>query len=464
VAPRQHDIAYPLSERGSRLLALRSLVGLSGANPEDRTTEIHIGYTGEWEGHGEGPFKLTPEDLQSCIENFEARTNPIAGDYEHASLNADGEPKPASMYIQALRTDGKNLYATAEFTPRAAKLIRDGEYRYNSGVFAFNVADRVAGGEKRWPCVLRSCALTNDPFLDGQQPIALTASRALSGGSTMAKITKAAIIDALKAIDGDELTETQFGALGAAVSAMAVAQDPKAGEKPADSAELKAEPPKEEPKPDEKPLTAAPVAASAAPPPPADPMPLADPPPAVAANADAATMVGAKLVEATGLEASALLAALETNLDAVVSAIRGTGGQIADLTAQAAASGVAALTARLASLAPDPAKAAADREAAIAAEVDALVADGSILPGSVQVWRDLAAKAPANYRALKDALPKGAAFPTGRDPVLSKPDANLHRPAPVDETRPEVRALRAMCAHLPKADADAVILTRFGTV
>jgi phage I-like protein len=468
--------AYALApSNGARLLALRSIVGISGKDPSTRTTWIHVGYTGSWDGHGEGPFKLDAKDLQSCVAAFNAQTNPISSDYEHASLVADGQPKPAAMWTQKLRVQGDDLYALVEFTPRAAELVRAGEYRFCSGVFAFGVPDRVEGNAKRWPCVLRSIALTNDPFLDGQKPIALTARgvrRALTGGS-MAKITKADIVAGLKQIEGDEMSSAQLAALIDSIAAMAAAKDPKTGEEPeeapasADAPVVEAEEPALAADPEVAEEAACSAVLAAEPPPPAPPTP-----PAEQANADGAAMAGAKLLEASGLDGAALLAALETNLEAVISALRGSGGQVADLTAAATASTITALSARIAVFekrdADIAAKAKADAamslSAARKAEVEALVSDGKILPAQVDVYRDLAEKAPAQFRALTASLPKGAAFPVGTESALAGADPNPRGVNVIDETRPEVIALRRMYAGKPKEIADRAVLATFGQV
>jgi len=57
---------------GGRALALRALVGLTGPNPEQRTTWMHCAMVGEWRGHSEGPFTLTLEDFKSVVAEFES--------------------------------------------------------------------------------------------------------------------------------------------------------------------------------------------------------------------------------------------------------------------------------------------------------------------------------------------------------------------------------------------------------
>jgi hypothetical protein len=509
--------AYALEPKdGGRLLALRSMIGLTGANPQERSTWIDIAYPGEWSGHGDGPFKLTEADFASCIEAFEAQANPIPGDYEHASLNPDGKPKPASMWIQALKVEDGHLKALAELTPEAADLVRTGAYKFNSGVFAFQWPDRKTA--KPRPCVLRSVALTNDPFIDGQKPIALTARkvarpgadafarvvalssrkvRALTGGSMQAKITKADILAGLKQIEGDEMNPAQLEALLAAIAAMAAAKDPKTGEEPeveTPEVEMAADevvPPVEGDMPlkaeDPKAEVACAAAPVAPPPPAADPVAMAavePPPPAPAAppaaqaEADAGAMIASSLVADTGMGAAELLAAYQTNKDAVIAAIRGQGGAIADLTA-AAAGTIASLSADVKELrasvvsltaardtvsAEDKAKAEKLLAEKAMADVDAELTKKGILPGLHASYRALSVTAPKAYRDFVDALPDAHTFPTGRSVALSAlPPPKASEEVAVDEKDPVVVQFRAMSAHRPKAETDAAVQMHFGS-
>ena len=70
-----------------------------------------------------------------------------------------------------LRIDESGLWAHVKFTPRAAELVRAGEYRFCSAVWMFDTIDRVTGEEVL--AELHSVALTNTPFIDGLQPIVL---------------------------------------------------------------------------------------------------------------------------------------------------------------------------------------------------------------------------------------------------------------------------------------------------
>jgi phage I-like protein len=169
--------AYALYSGSDRLFALRALVGLTGEGAQARTGWIHVAPEGSWEGHPDGAFTLTTAGFESCIYDAERRATPQSVDYEHASLYPTGEPTPAAGYVQKLERRADGLWALVEFTERAATMIRAGEYRFCSGVFAFERRDRQTGDVI--PCMLDSIALTNRPFIDGQEPIALS-QRALA--------------------------------------------------------------------------------------------------------------------------------------------------------------------------------------------------------------------------------------------------------------------------------------------
>jgi hypothetical protein len=215
--------------------------------------------------------------------------------------------------------------------------------------------------------------------------------------------------------------------------------------------------------------------AAVEPPPPAPPAPVA-----AVAETDAGAMIASSLVADTGMGAAELLAAYQTNKDAVIAALRGQGGAIADLTA-AAAGTVAALTARLdtmageirsltaagvAKTAEQQVKDEADAKATMLAAVDAEIAAKGILPALAPQYRALAAKDPKTYREFIDALPAVATYPTGRSVALSGADRNpVNLEVVVDETNPRVIGLRAMYKQTGKSKeaADLAVLSQFGT-
>jgi hypothetical protein len=168
-------------------------------------------------------------------------------------------------------------------------------------------------------------------------------------------------------------------------------------------------------------------------------------------DADAAAMLGAKLIEASGMDAAALLAALDANRDAVIAALQGGG------TVDAAALSTDVVTATLSNAlkvaqvelsqfrARDKAAADAKVAAEIGAEVETLIKAGKVLPSKRAEMVALGRKAPAQFRALTAVLAPGAEFPAGAEasalaPIVTDPTAAT---APLDMSDPRVVSLSA---------------------
>lgn len=105
------------------------------------------------------------------IERFNARRTPPVVDYEHQTLHKEtnGQPAPAAAWMRALQWRDTGLWATVELTSRAAELINAGEYAYVSPVFHFHPQT----GEV---LAIEMAALTNNPAIDGMQPLAQRAA------------------------------------------------------------------------------------------------------------------------------------------------------------------------------------------------------------------------------------------------------------------------------------------------
>lgn len=401
------DAAYALTLGRGRALVLRAMVGLTGANPESRTTWVDVAPTGTWRGHPDGDFDLTPELFASAIEQFRKEATPPGCDYDHASIAPSGEGTPASGWIQDLAVKDGRLCALIEFTDKAAQMIRAGEYRFCSGVFVFDRPDKESG--EPVACRLHSIALTNAPFIDGQKPIVLSANHvarvALSNGAGM-KIKRDALMALLDQIEGDEIESEQLHAAVEAAAATAVAIDGAPEEESvdvdlsevnalADKAKVEEKPKDEkgEKKADEKKLSD-------------DVAPLAEAPALEAAPAsDAGAMLISKLVEATGLDEPGVLAALETNLDAVVAALMASAGPGDPMAMSVKVLG-GALAAANARLAKYDAAEKQQAERALSAEIEALVTSGRILPSQRDDWRALAVSSRAQFRKLTASLPQ----------------------------------------------------------
>jgi len=116
----------------------------------------------------------------SLKANASLRKNDFMFDYEHQTLNADtnGKPAPASGWFNQLEyVPGQGLFAVnVDWTNAALKLIKEKEYRYISAVFAY---DKKTGR----PISLRHAALTNEPALDGMKALAILKNNSNSSQS-----------------------------------------------------------------------------------------------------------------------------------------------------------------------------------------------------------------------------------------------------------------------------------------
>ncbi|MEI7036441.1 phage protease [Fulvimonas yonginensis] len=127
-----------------------------------------------WDGRDipSGHWHIDQAVANAVIARFQARKNPRVLDYEHQTLRKEenGQPAPAAGWITDLQwVDGQGLFGTVELTARARQLIADGEYRYVSPVFSY---DRHTGDVLD----IQMAAITNNPAIDGMEPLALRAA------------------------------------------------------------------------------------------------------------------------------------------------------------------------------------------------------------------------------------------------------------------------------------------------
>lgn len=133
------------------------------------------GRPGSMEGVTAQAWRLTATDAAAVIAAL--GQNELVIDYEHQTLNtsSNGQPAPAAGWFRGLEfVEGQGLFTTdARWTARAAQHIGAEEYRYISAVFTF---DPETGAVEQ----LLHIALTNNPALDGLQPVTAAALTALS--------------------------------------------------------------------------------------------------------------------------------------------------------------------------------------------------------------------------------------------------------------------------------------------
>lgn len=144
------------------------------------TSWVEVAWEGEWRGHPSGPFQLTREKFAEIIANFERQANPIPVDFHHdTERQSPGEVAPARGWVHDFElrdgANGKHLWSLVEFGPEAVRFNRSGGFRYCSMAVTFDAKDRVTG--EPVGAVMTSLALDDQPFIDGQTPILLSARR-----------------------------------------------------------------------------------------------------------------------------------------------------------------------------------------------------------------------------------------------------------------------------------------------
>ncbi|MCX8016391.1 MAG: phage protease [Rhodocyclaceae bacterium] len=106
---------------------------------------------------GRGPYQL---NMDAVLAAFERGGIDLPIDYDHQTLEADAKagPVPAAGWIKELQARDGALWGRVEWTPRAADLIRQKEYRFLSPVFRHDKQGRVLA--------LEGAGLTHYPNLD----------------------------------------------------------------------------------------------------------------------------------------------------------------------------------------------------------------------------------------------------------------------------------------------------------
>lgn len=116
-----------------------------------------------------GPLKLTPEGAQQIIERYKDRAVVKCFDYFHATYDpaATGEAKKAAgQFRPEVRADGL-WFVDIQWTPNAAKAIRDGEWPYISPAVVHTKDGVIID--------LKNAGLVTDPGTIGATPTILSA-------------------------------------------------------------------------------------------------------------------------------------------------------------------------------------------------------------------------------------------------------------------------------------------------
>jgi len=382
---------------GRRLVALRgSVLPKFTGSPADRArmkcqvladsaplSWVECAYESEWHGHPMGAFEFTAEVFADVIRIFDADEQPVPFLYGHPRHDM-GHAIDAAGWIQAFEVRGAELWALVEWTDDAADKIKTGKQRFCSVVIDFAPIDRVTG-EPSGRGEIFEIGLTPSPFLPGMTPITLSRVGAPARPTQRTLMANPndpnKVLDAVSAALGmkkgssPEKIKATLDALVALASALADEAPPAmaAADAPSDEAKMSHA------------LSVVKKHFALM-----DGMVYDD----VAEEVDTgAAMLVDKLMTLTGMDAPALLAAVEANGDALVALLSGTdaSGTSSDAPAAAAAlardadrSRIVELTGRanaqatqIATLTADLAKrTAAETETRIAASFSRLLGEG----------------------------------------------------------------------------------------
>jgi len=141
--------------------------------------------TGSWKGHWMGAFTVTKDDLTRVVNNAKSQGVDTLVDYEHASVfslfapagstKASGWLDPQSLEVRE-EDSGHALFGVIDWTPNAARAIRNKEFRYLSPTIRWRTPDRKTNVDMGTS--LHSVALTNTPFLEELPEVHLNSLRA----------------------------------------------------------------------------------------------------------------------------------------------------------------------------------------------------------------------------------------------------------------------------------------------
>lgn len=401
-----------------------------------------IAYEGEWRGHPSGEFKFTRADFEAIIANFRRREQGIPATFGHPRDSVQAALAGQAGRVVDLRIGedpkgrGASLEALIRFTPRAAEMVRAGELEHCSVVVGFESVDEVTG-EEIGP-ELYELGLVVQPFLADMRPLQLSASSrgkvslSMDPQAIRAKLAEvaAALNISTEDLEEDDAFSRVWDAVNALMQANKLAQilggptaapemaasldkigkrislaldidklkaaldelptdvTPEQARKVFEAALMMEDALAGEGKSDKPKDAAKDVAASADAPPVAPPVAAAEPPMGDAEMmaqqaVDFVTAAG----EALGTDAAGALAAMQENLDAILSLLSGgaDGGTSADDVA-AMSKNVLAMSKRIKELEADlearrkseaEAKESA-RLAACEARIDAAIGDGRL--------------------------------------------------------------------------------------
>ncbi|EGI72973.1 Mu-like prophage I [Pseudoalteromonas distincta] len=205
----------------------------SEINEQGISERVMVMPDGHFNSHDGRPFDVPANAWlldQAAFELLKStastRTNDYHFDYEHQTLHAEenGKPAPASGWFNPSDLEyvpGEGLYAlNVRWTPSARAHLKNDEYRFISPVFHY---DKQTGR----PTKLRHFALTNDPAVDGMDKVAvLKASKTHvnNGENTMNAAQKLLSLLGVT-VDGDNVTDADYTQATTALTALKAKAD-----------------------------------------------------------------------------------------------------------------------------------------------------------------------------------------------------------------------------------------------
>lgn len=126
---------------------------------------------------------ITKKDLQLMKDNFDNNVVQMRIDFDYDHKEDPAKGRKAAGWVKSLSfgevvIDGKKhaaLFANPEWTPEAARAIKDGEYAYTSPEIFWEWTHPENG--KKYNSVLRSIAILNRPQIPGQPSIKLSEAK-----------------------------------------------------------------------------------------------------------------------------------------------------------------------------------------------------------------------------------------------------------------------------------------------
>jgi phage I-like protein len=143
----------------------RHVIALAAEEAGDGRGWVHLLPAGRFSGlDGRGPYVVSDPATIVEASRRAAGQRQMVIDYNHSTDIGfkkgvvPGEPVPAAGWITGLQARKDGIWGLVEWTPRAAALLKNREYRYLSPVFRHDDKGRIG--------VLLRASLTNIPNLD----------------------------------------------------------------------------------------------------------------------------------------------------------------------------------------------------------------------------------------------------------------------------------------------------------